>query len=146
MTRVVLAIAIFAAIPSVSVAQTAVEKARLGRTMWSAFQCSTFADMSDNGPERARLFAVGLKAGHGFIDALVKSEVPREVLNSEVPWGVLTMLQGPTPDFMIGRVYENAAADASNTITKSEGKGVPSDQWKQIAANEYTRQNCSLLR
>ena len=46
--------------------EKAFEKALLGHIMWSAFQCSTYAEMSDtlvDKSERERLHLVGLNAG-----------------------------------------------------------------------------------
>jgi hypothetical protein len=57
--------------PTCVYAQTdAIQKARLGRVMWSAFQCSTFAEMSENKKEQGRLFKVGYKAGRQFLEAV----------------------------------------------------------------------------
>jgi hypothetical protein len=45
------------------------DKAQLARLMWSAFQCGTYARLSDDENEQTRLFLVGLKAGREAIRA-----------------------------------------------------------------------------
>ena len=46
------------------------EKALLGHIMWSAFQCSTYAELSDYKSEQERLHLVGLNAGRTFLEAM----------------------------------------------------------------------------
>ena len=154
MTRVVLAMAIFAAIPSVSVAQTDAEKARLGRTVWSAFDCAYYAWQSGDKQENDRLVDLGLKAGRGFLEAVKNKEIPEDVINREVPFVVLTLLQGPSLDFILGRVYEAATTNAADEVMKREGgKQLEFSQWisdkaviKQKAANLFRDRNCALLK
>jgi hypothetical protein len=47
--------------------EKAFEKALLGHIMWSAFQCSTYAELSDYKSEQERLHLVGLNAGRTFL-------------------------------------------------------------------------------
>src|SRR5262245_41234939 len=51
------------------------EKAQLGSLMWAAFQCGTYAGLSGDEKEQARLFEVGLKAGREFLDAINKGQI-----------------------------------------------------------------------
>jgi hypothetical protein len=44
------------------------EKALLGHIMWSAFHCSTYAELSDYKSEQERLHLVGLNAGRTFLE------------------------------------------------------------------------------
>lgn len=142
------------ALGSSGLAQTAVEKARLSRTMWSAFQYGTFAEMSGNEKEQARLFDVGVKAGRDFLDALKNRQIPADVASNEVPIGVSMLLQGPSADFIIGRVFENAMQDAYDDIVKHEnGLLLDSSKWvndkdlkKSKAQTKYLKSNCVLVK
>ena len=63
--------------------EKAFEKALLGNIMWSAFQCSTYAEMSDtlvDKSERERLHLVGLNAGRTFLEAMKAGQIPEQAL------------------------------------------------------------------
>lgn len=142
------------ALTSLAHAESAADKARLGRTLWSAFQCASYAELSGDKEEQERLFIVGVRAGRDFLRALEAKEIPAEVARSEVPIGVTMLLQGPSYDFVIGRIFENATDDAYDSIVK-ENNGIPLDpsRWvrddeirKLKAQNEYLRGNCALVK
>jgi hypothetical protein len=149
-----LACIIFLASLSIANAQTAVEKAKLARTMWSAFQCGTYAEMSGNEEEQSRLFNLGLSAGRDFLDALQNGQIPEQVARSEVPVGVALSLQGPSIDFIIGNIFAHAVSDAFDDIVKKENgvlldpsKWIQSDGIRKIRADtNYNRGNCALLK
>jgi hypothetical protein len=134
-------------------AQTPIEKARLARTAWSAFQCATYAEMSGDKKEQARLFDVAFKAARDFIEAAKIGQIPAEVARSQVPIGVSMLLQGPSTDFIVGRIFENSTRDAYDDVVKKEN-GLPLDNSEWVrddalriskAKNLYHRSNCVLL-
>ena len=104
--------------------------------------------------ENDRLVDLGLKAGRGFLEAVKNKEIPEDVINREVPFVVLTMLQGPSLDFILGQVYEAATTNAADEVMKREGgKQLEPSQWisdkailKQKAANLFRDRNCALLK
>jgi hypothetical protein len=135
-------------------AQTPTEKARTGRIVWSAFQCATYAEMAGNPKEQSRLFDLGVRAGRSFLEAFKGPGMPEEV-QREVPIGVLMLLQGPSPDFIVGRIFENAMRDAYDDIVTRDNNGIPLDASKHLqdpqlrkskAQNKYLRANCALLK
>ncbi|MDO8401471.1 MAG: hypothetical protein Q7T45_27055 [Bradyrhizobium sp.] len=142
------------AITDVSVAQSAVEKARQARTMWSAFQCGIYAEMSGERQEQARLFVVGIKAGRDFIDAINKNQIPPEVAKREVPIGVNLVFGGPTPDFILGRIFESASNDAFDDVVKKDnGIALENSKWimdselrKAKAKTQYLKGNCVIVK
>jgi hypothetical protein len=83
-------------------------KARLGRVMWAAFECTTFASMADKQEDAKRLFDIGLKAGRDFIEALNRGNISQEEFSTMVPMGVTMLIRegGPSTDFVVGRVYQ----------------------------------------
>lgn len=147
---------IFLTATTPSIAQTATEKARLARTIWSAFQCVAYAEMSGDAKEQKRLFTVGLKAGREFLDALKKRQIPPDIAIKEVPLGVNVLLAGPNADLIIGRVFENAMQDAFDNIVKRDAYGVMEfdpTKWldnkvlkKAKARTKYLQGNCVLLK
>jgi hypothetical protein len=140
--------------PSLASPNDEVEKARLGRVMWSAFQCFTFADISKNEKERTRLFQVGLKAGRGFLEALNSGQISEKTVREEVPIGVTIMLQGPSIDFILGRIFEGAMSDAYDYIVKqANGMPLETSQWimdgevkKMKAEITFLKNNCALVK
>src|SRR3954471_24767792 len=70
------------------------EKALLGRIMWSAFECSTYAELSDYNSEQERLHLVGLNAGRTFLEAMKAGQVSEQALREAVPINVLKRLEG----------------------------------------------------
>ena len=135
-------------------AQSPLEKARLSRTLWSAFQCATYAEMSGNEKEQARLFDVAVKSGRDFLEAVKSRQIPEDVARQEVPIGVSMLLQGPSTDFIIGRIFENAMSDAYDQIVKYQnGILQESSKWendkevtKVKARTKYQTGNCALIK
>ena len=62
--------------------EKAFEKALLGHIMWSAFQCSTYAELSDYKSEQERLHLVGLNAGRTFLEAMKAGQISEQALSS----------------------------------------------------------------
>lgn len=132
----------------------AAQNARDGRVMWSAFQCATFAEMSGDKKENERLFGIGLKAGRQFVEAVKNGQLSPEAVRSEVPIGVTMYLAGPSVDFIVGRIFENAMGDAYDDIVKRKnGMPLPTSDWvmdeeirKPDAKHRYVKGNCSLIR
>ncbi len=131
------------------------QKFRLGRVMWSAFQCSTYAELSKDQDEQARLFQDGYRTGAEFIEAVASKEISVDEIRSGVPIGVGMNLAGPSADFIIGRIFENAMRDAYDSIVREDSAGMPleinewvrDDEIKEAKARtEYLKSNCELIR
>jgi hypothetical protein len=65
------------------------------------------------------------------------------------------LLAGPSTDFMIGRIFENAMQDAYDSVVKKDRNGflLPIDSWvrddqliKTIASTKYQSGNCKLIK
>jgi hypothetical protein len=140
---------LFSPVPS----KAAEEKARLGRVVWSAFQCAAFAEMSGKKREHERLFEVAVKTGREFLEALKSGQISREAVNSEVPIGITIYLAGPSTDFILGRIFEAATGEAFDEIVKQDDDQTPLQTWIQDedlrtmkAITKYIRNNCVLIR
>lgn len=131
------------------------QEVNLGRLTWSAFTCATYAEMSGDNEEQQRLFTIGYEAGKRFLAAIRDQSVP-EVELQKTPWIVLMLAGGPSVEFALGRIYENAMQDAFDGVTKEDTAGMPitdPSQWitddsakSIIALNEYYKSNCELIR
>jgi len=128
-----------------TVLNAADEKALLGRIMWSAFQCSAFAELSEYKSEQERLYLVGLNAGRAFLEAMKAGQISEQAAKDDVPINVLQRLEGPSNDSVISKIYAAATGDAYNDIVKKKrSKWGPTQ--KQDARFAYTYQNCVLIR
>lgn len=125
----------------------------LGRKMWSAFQCATYAELSGDEDEQARLFDVGYAAGKRFLEGIESKSIPKAAIQ-DAPIGVLLLLSGPNIDFMLGRIFESATANAYDAIVKQDDNGVllehskwvTNDALKTAKANKkYLQSNCILI-
>jgi hypothetical protein len=127
-----------------------------GLLAWSAFECSTYSEMSgEPTKETERLFLLGYEAGRRFFDAVLKKEISEAEVQSKVPIGLLWNAQGPTVDFRLGRIYAVSTQEAYDKVVKHDdlGSDLPASKWrmdkelqKPIAASEYRKQNCALLK
>jgi hypothetical protein len=135
-------------------ARADVEDAKAARVMWSAFQCSIYAELARDPEEQQRLFNVGYEAGKRFMAAVQAGTITEEEAQTNVPLAVGFLIGGPTADFIIGRVFESAAGDAYDDVVKEEASGLPlkMEDWvndnelkKSIAANRYLRANCEIM-
>jgi hypothetical protein len=126
-------------------AESSKEYAVMGRETWSAFQCSALAEKSKDLKEQERLFRFGYDKGVKFISALKSEKIKREDLETEVPVGVLFLLQGPSADFILGRVFENTLESALAPVYKTGDKYNSDEMQELIAKNEFEKRNCKLI-
>ena len=121
---------------------------------FAAFRCAVFAEMSGDKIEHTRLFELGLAAGRNFVEALRSGEITDADVRAQAPLGVTMYLQGPTTDFMIGRVYEGAASLAYKSVTQQDRSGfpLPVENWvldekqkKLLSSDRFMNENCALI-
>lgn len=61
--------AVTALVISLSGANAAEEDARAAKVMWTAWLCSTYAELSGDAEEQRRLFTLGYSSGQRFVAA-----------------------------------------------------------------------------
>lgn len=120
-------------------------RAARGRAVWAAFSCSALAAHLKRAPDQQRLFTYGLAQGRQFIDDLQAKRIDQAAIKSIVPVGVMLSLEGPSPDFMLGRIYADASTSALRDVHTFEGKFLDDATQATRAENKYTSQNCDLL-
>jgi hypothetical protein len=88
-----------------------------------------------------------------FLEALKNGQITREEVNSEVPWQVTLLIEGPSIDFILGRIFEAAMRDAYDEVVKRDNNGMPlqtsvNDDGlrRMIASTKYSSNNCTLIR
>jgi len=77
----------------------------MGREILSAFNCSAWASKTNDSKETERLFLFGYKQGQKFLGALKAEKIKQEDISQEVPIGVTMLLQGPSEEFILGRIF-----------------------------------------
>lgn len=126
-------------------AQDSASYAQMAKATWSAFECSSLASKLKKPTEQERLFKFGYSQGKDFIAALQAGKIKREDLSSNAPVGVLFLLEGPTPDFMLGRIYESAQENALKDVYRV-GDHFNADEEQELAAsNKFASSNCQLI-
>lgn len=96
--------------------------------------------------EQERLFLLGYERGKTFIEAVQTKKVDRKDISGEVPIGMMLLLQGSTPDFMLGLVYESAQENSLKDVLLSNGRLCSHEVQSLIAQRGGTGRNCRLLR
>lgn len=144
-TLIALVLSLPAFSASFSFAQTSKVYAGMARATWAAFECTALASHTRNGAEQERLFKYGYRTGLSFIAALQAGKIDRKDLSTEAPWLMMLLLQGPTPDFMLGRVYEAAQDAALKNVLHTGGSLNSEDTQRVLAHSEYNSRNCQLI-
>lgn len=119
--------------------------ALMGRVAWSAFECSVLASLMKDPPEQKRLFFVGYEQGKAFLDALTSGSIQRQDVYEVVPWGVATQLEGPSAEFMLGRIYASAEDEAMKEVARSADAEQPEEARRAVARVKYLKANCALV-
>ena len=145
-SKLLLAAAALAA--CVTASHAADEQALLGHVMWSAFECSAYAELAEEKTEQERLYLVGLNAGRTFVEAMKAGQIPEQAVNHYVPISVLQRLKGPSNDIVIGKILAAATGSARDEVVKSSSGiwGRWGTTQKQEARFAYTYHNCILIR
>ena len=147
--------AAMALVTGLSGANAAEEDARAAKVMWTAWLCSTYAELSGDVEEQRRLFTLGYSSGQRFVAAAAAGTITAEEANSIVPMAVGFLMAGPSEEFILGRVFESAANQGYDDVVKHDANGtylelkdwVNDDDLKaSIATNKYMQGNCELLR
>lgn len=131
------------------------DDAKLARTAWSAWQCHQFAFYAKDAAESERFFNLGLNAARTFVTKLHAGQITRDETFKHAPIAVMFVAQGPSVDFVVGRIYSAVAQDTFDSMAKkdSSGAAMPSEKWitdtsllKSIAESKYRDANCDLIK
>ena len=132
----------------ISYNQSSKEYAVMGRELWSAFSCSTWASHFKDQKEAGRLFLFGYEQGKKFLGAARAGKITDEDFRQEVPIGISMSLSGPNDDFILGVISTNVQDEALEEVfyTNYDKTKLNSDDLqKSIAENKYRDGNCQLI-
>src|SRR3990167_3956799 len=101
--------------------QNSKEYAVMGRELWSAFSCSTWASHFEDQKEAERLFLFGYEQGKKFLGAARAGKITDEDFRQEIPIGISMSLAGPNDDFILGVISTNVQDEALEEDRKSVG-------------------------
>jgi hypothetical protein len=119
------------------------EYAIMGRTVLQTFSCVTLANGIDDPDERHRLDLFGYGQGKIFLTALNSNKVDVKDRGQEIPMAVLMLLNGPSFDFILGRIYEESDKDFREYL-RTDTTNKPYDRY-QYLLTKYQEQNCKLI-
>ncbi len=131
------------------------EKVHLARLTATAFTCGMWASMNGDKPRMKTLYEDGIRAGRDFLKAFRDNKITREDLNKHAPMAVIFLLEGPSDDFIVGRIFEAATNDAFDRVVKQDKNGVSlnASEWIHddklkavLAQTRYQNANCDLVR
>lgn len=128
--------------------QTSKEYAAIGKQLWSAFSCSTWASHSGDQKEAERLFLFGYEQGKKFLGAARAGKITDEDFRKEVPIGISMSLAGPSDDFILGVISTNVKENALEEVfytNYDRSKLNSNDLQKSIAGNKFRDGNCQLI-
>jgi hypothetical protein len=137
---ILFSVSLLIAIATESSAQTSREYALMGQKLWATFECSQWASYADDKDEEVRLFKLGYGQGREFVEAAWSNKLNRQDLSDIAPSEVQNGLDGPSVDFVLGRIYEKAYHKVSNLV--------PSDsvsEGKAFSQQRLREKNCRLL-
>jgi len=126
-------------------ADDSLKHAQKGKLALSAFQCSTYSKYMDKPKEQERLFKLGYKAGIDFLKAFKANKIKEEDLKNNVPLVGVMLLQGPSEDFILGRMFEYMTGVATDDIFGTAEKHNSDEFSKMIAEDKFRKENCKFL-
>lgn len=126
--------------------QSSKEYAVMGREAWSAFRCSSWASINNDAKEQERLFLFGYEKGQKFLSAIKAEKIKQEDISLEVPIGVTMLIQGPTEEFILGRIFETAQEEALDEVLKTGDEFNSDEMQRIISGNKFRDGNCQLIR
>ena len=92
------------------------ESADLGLKASAAFQCAALASAYGNSADQERLFNLGYSTGRALIEEAQTGSISTDDFKKDVPAEFFTPFEGPSPDFMLGRIWQITVSDTLKDI------------------------------
>ena len=131
-------------LPASSVAQSTEDLVASGKMAYRSFECAHLAASQQDEVQKSRLFRLGLdearKVANGFADGRVTQN---QLSEGEVL--VTFYLDGPSADFIAGRIYEGAGDNVWLLIKSAAGDRPSIEDARQVTSRLYRDKNCELI-
>ena len=127
-------------------AETSAEYVLMGQKIWPAFTCSVAASILKDHEAQQRLFKLGYEGGKKFIGAIQENKVTEEELRSSgIGVNVLLSLSGPTPDFVMGTIWSQAADHFYDEISEECTSCMTGEIRRMWVEKRYRDMNCDVI-
>jgi hypothetical protein len=123
---------------SLSLAASDAEIESFSDKMSAAFECSTYAHLSQDRKEQQRLFQIGLKAGRDYVEGLKSRD---DLARGEMA----AFIRSVSTDFVVGQMYESVSTHAYDEIVNQNGQTLDASEAKTQAERSYRQSNCSSI-
>ena len=121
--------------------------------LWAYFDCAVYAELAN--PEmQLGLFEKGMEIGREYYQAQLSGQITREMAK-EIPV-VISWRAGPTPDFLLGSLWEDRFNDIWDDVDKEYKCGMWSpekpyrfeckDEYRtRMYEDKFREKNCAVL-
>ncbi len=131
----------------------AVSHSDTAKLMSKSFICSVYAVYIGDEDAAGQLFDKGMQAAREFVSSATSGKVSDEEWHHNIPLYINRTVSegGPSMDFVIGRIYEQASVFASDDVIKKDASGatMKMENWrldpgakKNMAKIRYEAANC----
>lgn len=103
-------------------------------TFLTVFQCAAYAELMENQAEFRRLLNAGFKTGKAFLESAAIQGTRYSDLFAALPGNATIRLEGPSVEFVLGRLYEAESQKAWDRAMRQDEFGA----WLPIAEWRYT--------
>lgn len=123
--------------------------------MMAHWRCQVWSGMAADDDAAVTHYEHGLAAGRRFVEAARAGLIPPEDFDTTVPMTVSLTMDGPSDDFVLGRLFEMITQNAFDDIVTRDANGVPRSPPDYvtdgglravIALNLIRQSNCSALQ
>jgi hypothetical protein len=114
-----------------------------GKRSWMGLRGFWLANQAGDTKKAEQFFEFGYSQGKEFLEALRSGKIKDEDIRSELPFIMLYLLQGPTDDFILGRMFESTNQGIYDTVYKDIETN--EERKKQKAKEELSRGNYDLI-
>lgn len=126
-------------------AEDQIALATKSKSMHAHWSCSVLAGQMGRKDEQSRHFGAGRRDGEVFYAALLDGSLPRSTYNLHAELSVLGFLDGPNPDFAMGRYYEHIKQKIFSHLRTEPSETDAGEVIRGRAHMQYLGRNCELL-
>lgn len=130
------------------------ELAKKSELLLAYFDCAVYAELASPA-DMAGLFDKGLIVGRQFYEGLQNGELSPEFVHANIPLTLLMGRGGPSPDFILGTVWEDRVAEIYRSVEREYSCGIYATPTYGFRCGDELRQsfyemkfrdkNCALL-